>query len=130
MGRRLAGLILAQAIMVAAALMWAGAAEAAEMSSTVKYLSAEHVYLDRGSAQGLTVGLVGRVVRDGQAIGELEVVFVAERSASCTVSSPAGHLLHVDETNGGVGHVTTVRLSNVSAPCPKRSILSTALRGI
>ena len=60
---------------------------AAELSCTVKYLSAEHVYLDAGSNRGLEVGMKGRIVRAGAAIGEVEIVFVAETSASCTVSS-------------------------------------------
>ncbi|MCB1185357.1 hypothetical protein KDM41_18205, partial [bacterium] len=63
------------------------AAGAAEVSCNVKYVSAEHVYLDVGSVAGLEVGLKGQVVRDGAAIGELEIVFVAERSASCTIIS-------------------------------------------
>ncbi len=85
--RRLAALGLAETVLIVVALLWAGATKAAEVTCTVKYLSAEHVYLDAGRSQGLAVGLKGRVVRSGTAIAELEIVFVAERSASATVST-------------------------------------------
>jgi hypothetical protein len=52
---------------------------------TVRYRSAETVYLDAGSAAGIAVGDRLEVRRDGAAIAEIEVVFVAERSASARV---------------------------------------------
>jgi hypothetical protein len=52
----------------------------------VKYRSAANVYLDGGRAQGLRVGDHLEVV-DGAVVAELEVVYVAEMSASCTVLS-------------------------------------------
>jgi len=66
-----------------AVLLAAPCALSGELSCSVTYLSAEHVYLDTGSAGGLEVGQRGRVVRDGRELGEVEIVFVAERSASC-----------------------------------------------
>ncbi len=96
MWRRMAVFGWAQAIVIALALLWAGLAAAVEVTSSVKYISAEHVYLDSGSLKGLAVGQVGNVVRDGQAIGELEIVFVAEHSASCVISSQVQGLLAGD----------------------------------
>ena len=94
--RRLTALGFSQLMLIALALLWAGASHARDVSCTVKYLSAEHVYLDAGSSQGLAVGMRGRVVRNGQAIGEVEIVFVAERSASCTVSNQVQEFLTGD----------------------------------
>ncbi len=51
----------------------------------VRYRSAETVYLDAGSASGLAIGDRLQVRRDGRVIGEVEVVFTAERSASARV---------------------------------------------
>jgi len=96
MWRRLLQLGLAQTGLIVIALLYAGAAQAAEVACAVKYLSAEHVYLDAGNSLGLTVGLTGRVVRDGEAIGEVEIVFVAERSASCTVTSKVQEIIAGD----------------------------------
>lgn len=51
----------------------------------VKYVSMENVYLDGGSADGLTVGSRLHVLGTNGAKAELEVVFVAAHSASCKV---------------------------------------------
>jgi hypothetical protein len=53
--------------------------------ATVKYRSLNHVYLDVGSASRVTVGQRFQIVRDGERIALIEVVFVARRSASCTI---------------------------------------------
>jgi hypothetical protein len=58
-------------------------------SFTVKYRSAANVYLDAGGARGLSVGDRLQVVVGGAAVAELEVVYVAEQSASCKVISEA-----------------------------------------
>ena len=74
------------ALAVAAVLLGvATAAVAAESECHVRYVSAESVYLDAGSTAGLAVGDRLRVVQGKQAVSELEVVFVAEHSASCRV---------------------------------------------
>lgn len=52
---------------------------------TVKYLSMEHVYLNGGEADGLTVGTRLNVLGPQGIKAELEVVFVAAHSASCKV---------------------------------------------
>jgi hypothetical protein len=54
---------------------------------TVRYRSAANVYLDAGRAQGLEVGDRLEVVAGQATVAELEVVYVAEQSASCKVVS-------------------------------------------
>lgn len=49
----------------------------------VKYLSAEHVYIDAGSKQGVQVGDRLAVTRSGEKIATIEVVYVSRYSASC-----------------------------------------------
>jgi hypothetical protein len=53
----------------------------------VKYRSAASVYLDAGRADGLDVGSRLRVLSGSSGIAEIEVVYAAERSASCKVIS-------------------------------------------
>lgn len=58
----------------------------------VKYISAEHVYIDGGTAQGLAVGdkLIARNA-DG-VVADLEVIFVSENSASCKILKKEGEI--------------------------------------
>jgi hypothetical protein len=51
----------------------------------VRYLSADHVYLDSGSQKGLAVGMKVQLVRGSKVFAELEVVYAAGHSASCRV---------------------------------------------
>jgi len=51
----------------------------------VRYRSQDTVYLDSGSRAGLAEGDRLEVLRGGQRIGEIEVTFVAEHSASCRI---------------------------------------------
>jgi len=60
---------------------------AAVPSYKVRYRTATNVYLDAGRAQGLAVGDRLRVMDGQAAVAELEVVYVAEQSASCKVVS-------------------------------------------
>ena len=53
----------------------------------VKYISAQNVYLDAGKAAGLNIGDRLKVQRKGQDIAEIEVVYLAENSASCKIIS-------------------------------------------
>ena len=73
-----------------------GPAVAEETTCGVKYVSAEHVYLDAGAGAGLTPGLQAKVVRGSDTIAVLEVVFTAEFSASCKVLSSTGKILPGD----------------------------------
>jgi hypothetical protein len=68
-------------------LLGLAAFAAAGQGFTVKYRSAANVYLDAGRAAGLSVGDHLRVVSGKDTVGELEVVYVAEQSASCKVVS-------------------------------------------
>lgn len=51
----------------------------------VRYRSADTIYLNGGRAAGLEVGDRLEVVRGGEVIAEIEVLFTAEHSASCRV---------------------------------------------
>jgi hypothetical protein len=64
-----------------------GATAVAEPSFRVKYRSLGNVYLEGGRAQGLNVGDALRVMAGQSSVAELEVVYVAEHSASCRVVS-------------------------------------------
>lgn len=72
-----------------ALLLGAAAAEAAELRLEVKYRTATAVYLSGGSADGLSVGDRLSVVARGATVGEVEVAYLAEHSASCTIVSEA-----------------------------------------
>lgn len=56
---------------------------------TVRYRSATNVYLDGGRDQGLAVGDRLVVTSGRDKVGELEVVYVADQSASCRIVSEA-----------------------------------------
>jgi hypothetical protein len=54
-----------------------------EVSFNVKYLSAEHIYIDGGASKGLTAGDTLSVYRDNALIGSIVAEFVSDHSASC-----------------------------------------------
>jgi hypothetical protein len=90
--------VTALLVMVLASMsLISGTAGAEEVTCAVRYLSAEHVYLDVGRVGGLAVGMTVRVVRDGQAVADLEVVFTAEHSASCKIISKVGEIRPGDQ---------------------------------
>jgi hypothetical protein len=95
--RRAALLALVLVSWPVCSLLLPGAASAEETVCGVRYLSAEHVYLDAGSGAGLVVGMTVRVVREGEALAELEVVFTAEHSASCKIISNVGEIRPGDQ---------------------------------
>jgi len=64
-----------------------------ETSCGVKYISAEHIYLDAGLDQGLVVGAKVRVIRDEALVAELEVVYAARNSATCRVIGESGQVV-------------------------------------
>lgn len=61
-----------------------GLATAGDLRLAVKYVSAENVYLNGGSADGLKVGDKLQLKKAGGCTTELEIVYVSEHSASCT----------------------------------------------
>ncbi|MFN8091779.1 MAG: hypothetical protein U0599_06055 [Vicinamibacteria bacterium] len=90
MGRwlRAAGVLAVLALALAPGAAFAAApAETTAPAYRVKYRSATNVYLDAGRAQGLREGDRVEVVDKAGPIAELEIVYVAERSASCRVLS-------------------------------------------
>ena len=60
-------------------------AQVEENTCAVRYLSAEHVYLDEGTTAGLAIGTQVDLLRDGKVFAQLEVVYAAGHSASCVV---------------------------------------------
>jgi hypothetical protein len=71
--------------LIVIALVATTLAEARALSFPVRHRSSTAVYLEGGESAGLSVGDRLEVRRDGEAIGELEVTFVAGFSASCRV---------------------------------------------
>lgn len=57
----------------------------AQQDLAVRYRSADTVYLNAGRAAGVEVGDRLEIVREGQVIAEVEVIFTAENSASCRI---------------------------------------------
>ncbi len=68
-----------------------------ELHTTVKYVTQEAVYVDAGSATGVAVGDRGDVIRGGQVIASIEVIFVAERSSSCRINQTTSVIVAGDE---------------------------------
>lgn len=68
-------------------LLLLAATAGAQTAVSVRYRSAETVYLDAGSAAGLAVGDRLEVLRGNAVAGVVEVIYTAERSASCRVIS-------------------------------------------
>jgi hypothetical protein len=88
----------AKLIALVALLLAVGqAALAAAPSYAVRYRSASNVYLDGGQAEGLSVGDHLAVVAGTETVGELEVLFLAEASASCRVVSEK-RAIHAGDT--------------------------------
>jgi hypothetical protein len=63
-------------------------AETLERAFKVTFVSPELVYLNGGRADGLAVGAQGRLVRHGAAVGEIELLHLAEHSAACQIKNP------------------------------------------
>lgn len=105
-------------VLVLGTLLLATAAGAEERTCAVRYLSAEHVYLDAGAAAGLAVGQRVQVVRDGAAVAELEVVYAAEHSASCRV---VGEAAGVEVGDRVVYEAAAAAAPEVSAAAPVRT---------
>jgi hypothetical protein len=80
---------------IAILLLLAAAPAAAqqEASCGVKYLSADHVYLDAGRLAGIETGMTVRVMRDGAQVAELLVEYAADHSASCSIVQASGDIV-------------------------------------
>jgi hypothetical protein len=73
--------------LVLATPWWQLSAHAANPTFIVRYRSASNVYLDGGKAEGLNLGDRLGVMVGTETVAELEVIFIAEGSASCRVVS-------------------------------------------
>jgi hypothetical protein len=105
--RAVAGALLAAALGALAAAPTAAAQTAPPAAAqaaapgeaptiAVRYRSADTVYLDAGRAAGLAEGERIEVVRDGEVVAVLEVVFLAEHSASARVVEASGEVREGD----------------------------------
>jgi hypothetical protein len=81
------GLVLHLAFIAAVTGMAVRAEEPNVVVFEISYRSADTIYLEGGRARGLVVGDRLEVVRGDQTIAEIEVIFVAEHSASCKILS-------------------------------------------
>ena len=85
-GPRSALVLVALIGTVTAGFFQTAVAEAQEVIEVgVRYRSQDTVYLDSGTRAGLAEGDRLEVFRNGQRVGEIEVSFVAEHSASCRI---------------------------------------------
>jgi hypothetical protein len=80
------GFILTILVLAASVAVPRGA-PAATRTCAIRYLSSEHVYLDAGASEGVVPGMKAQVLRGGQAVAVLEVVYVADHSSSWKVIS-------------------------------------------
>jgi hypothetical protein len=99
----------------------AAGASASELRLEVKYRSVETVYLAGGSADGLVVGDRLRILSRSEAIGEVEVVYLAEHSASCKVlreSRPvqAGDAAVIEKVAAAAPELSVVDVLPAAAP--------------
>lgn len=59
---------------------------------TIRYLSSEHVYIDAGSEDGISVGDTLYVIGEANLRTELVVIHVSSHSASCLLSTPGAEI--------------------------------------
>jgi hypothetical protein len=85
--RRRSGAGALVGLTVAALLLPGALARAADPTLTVKYRTAAAIYVDGGKAEGLQLGDRLAVVSGADQVAELEIVYLAEHSASCQVVS-------------------------------------------
>jgi hypothetical protein len=116
-------------VLVAAVVLAAGRAAAqADAACGVRYVSAEHVYLDAGRLAGLEVGAAVRVVRDGTEIAELAVVHVADHSASCRVVTVTEDVVPGDRAFFTSVRPATATIDTTAGPARTRALRPPAER--
>ena len=71
-------------------LIVSSAAHAEILQTTVKYVAVDAVYLDAGRLQGVQNGDQGEIKRGDSLLARIEVVFVADNTASCKILSSSG----------------------------------------
>ena len=95
---------------------------ASQTAVSVRYRSAETIYLDAGRAAGIDVGDRLEILRGGQTIAEIEVIFVAERSASAKILSERQTIQPGDRTRmlgGGTSEAPPPTSEQPAAPEPQ-----------
>jgi hypothetical protein len=119
----------------------AGTAFAETIRAKVVGLSQSAIYIDAGSASGLTKGNTGEVQRNGARIASIEVLFVSEKSASCKVmektSAPQegdDAILEIVRSAGvlpkdSIRQLSTQKESSVAKPAPQKSALKMRVTG-
>ncbi|HXF49449.1 MAG TPA: hypothetical protein VNL73_08515 [Verrucomicrobiae bacterium] len=87
---------------------------------TIKYVSADHVYLSGGTADGLAVGDGLIIMEKGKIKASLEVDFTAEHSASCEVLLREGEIQIGDVAvkEETIGEAAVPRPAVVTTPPP------------
>jgi hypothetical protein len=75
-----------------AIMMAPWSAVCAQVTTTVKYVTPTHVYLDAGSQQGIQDGDHGTIVRGENLLAKIEVTFVSEQSSSCSILESYGEI--------------------------------------
>ena len=78
----------------------------------ITYLTGSSAYVDAGRADGLAVGEVVEVVRNGAVVATLRVTDVSERRAACAIESASGALVVGDEAR------FTPRVAAAEPPSP------------
>ncbi len=102
------GALLASSIPASPA---AGADAGSPVEVHVRYVSADYVYLDAGTAKGLAVGDSLAVTHGQTTVATVQVVYVTELSASCRVVSSTGTVLAGDSAR-------LLRAPGAAAPSP------------
>ncbi len=86
--------------------LFAFRAAADPVVAKVRYISADHIYLDTGALAGLQIGMNGNVRRKDSTIAVLEVVYVANHSAACVIVGESATLVEGDEAFFLGGEIT------------------------
>jgi hypothetical protein len=77
----------------------------------ISYISNENIYVDKGKSSGLIVGDTLQIKRDGEIIANLEILYVAEHSASCAVVTRKENLHIGDKAD----YLLKTEIDNVAA---------------
>jgi hypothetical protein len=110
-------------LLIATALLGFGSSARTEQMFVVKYLSVENVYLNGGSSDGLSVGNHLFVVGRNQCRTELEVIFVADHSASCKLMTDSCEIAVGDKaTLVAENKPDTASIATASKPDTAKSI--------
>lgn len=102
--------------------LFAGPIGAAELRFAVSYRSASTVYIAGGSADGLAVGERLAVKAKNELVGEIEIQYLSEHSASCRI------LRESRPIRAGDSGVITRAANHASKTAPEVSVSDTAAK--